>query len=123
MTGGIGAGKSEALRAFRRAGADTLCLDEVSRRLSSRGKPVNRAIVKAFGSGVLDFTGRIDRKKLGKIVFRNPRSRKKLEDATHPAILREMKKHLKNHLEKLKVTAHHVVTHVRGTTKVTGTCQ
>ncbi|MEK7745846.1 MAG: dephospho-CoA kinase, partial [Elusimicrobiota bacterium] len=64
LSGGIGAGKSEALRAFSRAGAWTLSLDEVSRRLSRPGGPVHRALVRAFGRGVLRADGSLDRPKL-----------------------------------------------------------
>lgn len=92
LTGGIGSGKSEALNAFARAGAATLSLDDISRRLSGRSKPVYRAIVRAFGRGMLDSRGRIDRKRLGARVFRSPRLLKKLENASHPPILREMRR-------------------------------
>ncbi|MFH1725704.1 MAG: dephospho-CoA kinase [Elusimicrobiota bacterium] len=95
LTGGIGTGKSEALKAFGRAGAATISLDAVAHELSRKGKPVYRAILKAFGRGFLGRAGEIDRKALGKIVFARPRLRRRLEAASHPPILREMRRRLK----------------------------
>lgn len=82
LTGGIGAGKSEALRAFARLGAATLSLDEVS-----RGPAVRRAQERLFGTA--------DRAAIARRVFADPRARRRLERATHPLILREMRRWLK----------------------------
>ena len=83
LTGGIGAGKSEVLRAFRAMGAGTLSLDEVSRLPA-----VARAAAKALGTA--------DRARLADMVFSDPRARRTLERATHPIILREMRRWLKS---------------------------
>ncbi|MEK7744264.1 MAG: dephospho-CoA kinase [Elusimicrobiota bacterium] len=95
LTGCIGSGKSEALRAFSRAGAWTLSLDEVSRRLSWRGGPVHRAILRAFGRSVLRADGSLDRARLASMVFSNPALRRRLDRAAHPPILREMRRRLR----------------------------
>ena len=50
LTGGIGGGKSEALRAFRRHGAGTLSSDESVRALYERDD-VRRAVADHFGAG------------------------------------------------------------------------
>lgn len=92
LTGGIASGKSEALKGFARAGAETVSLDSIAHELSKPGRSVYRAIVRSFGRGVLDSRGRIDRERLGADVFRNPRLRKKLERISHPPILREMRR-------------------------------
>jgi len=94
LTGGIGSGKSEALRCFARAGAATISLDAIARELSRKGRPVHRAIVRAFGRGVLAGSGELDRQALGERVFSAPRQRRRLEAASHPAIRREMRRRL-----------------------------
>ena len=94
VTGGIGTGKSEALKAFARAGAETISLDVVAHDLSRKGKPVHRALVREFGRSVLRPGGEIDRKALGAKVFARPRLRRRLEAAAHPPILREMRRRL-----------------------------
>jgi dephospho-CoA kinase len=91
LTGGLGAGKSAALSEFARLGAATVCLDQIAREQARPGRDGWKAIVRAFGRGVLDASGRIDRGALGARVFRRPADRRKLERATHPPILREMK--------------------------------
>ena len=94
LTGGLAAGKSEALRVFARCGAWTLSLDALARELSSKGACAWRAVVRAFGEGMLGPEGELDREALAQEVFRHPQRLKRLERATHPLILREMRKRL-----------------------------
>ena len=92
LTGGFGSGKSSALKDFSAFGADTMSLDAIAHKLSRKGGPCHKGIVRAFGRGVLSKSGEIDRQALGDAVFRDPRKRRRLERATHPAILREMRR-------------------------------
>jgi dephospho-CoA kinase len=91
LTGGIGAGKSEALAAFRASGAQTLCLDCVARELAGPGGPVSRAVSRAFGPRMLEPGGGLDRAAVASVAFSDARSRRRLERAAHPPILREMR--------------------------------
>lgn len=92
LTGGIGSGKSSALAEFERCGASTLSLDQIAREQSRPGRDGYKSILRAFGRGVLDGKGNIDRRKLGEFVFQNAAARRKLERATHPLILRELER-------------------------------
>ncbi|MFH2201570.1 MAG: dephospho-CoA kinase [Elusimicrobiota bacterium] len=94
LTGGIGSGKSEALKCFARAGAETLSLDDIAHELSRKGRPLHRAIVRTFGRGALDRSGAVDREALGTRVFADARQRRRLERAAHPVIRREMRRRL-----------------------------
>src|SRR3954470_6564168 len=69
ITGGIGAGKSEALYAFQKAGAATVSSDEIVHHLLRSDPDVKAAIVRELGQGVLDEEGGVDRKRVGAIVF------------------------------------------------------
>jgi dephospho-CoA kinase len=89
ITGGIGAGKSEALRAFARHGAAVLSSDEIVHRLLREDADVREAIVAALGPGVLDEAGEIDRKAVGRLVFGNPERVAWLEGLLHPRVVRE----------------------------------
>lgn len=91
LTGGIGAGKSTALKAFSELGVPTLSLDQVAREQARPGNDGWRAIKKAFPRFV-DEDGGIDRKRLGSHVFAHASARRRLERATHPSILREMER-------------------------------
>ncbi|HVC08337.1 MAG TPA: dephospho-CoA kinase [Elusimicrobiota bacterium] len=95
LTGGTGAGKTQALREFRRLGAATVSSDAVARDVVRPGRPAHRKIVAAFGKSVLGAGGRLDRRKLGQKIFSSPQLRRRLERITHPEILREMERRLK----------------------------
>lgn len=90
LTGGIGTGKSTVLAEFDRLGAATVSLDQLAREQAKPGREGYKAVVRAFGRTVLDEDGRLDRVRLGELVFKNASARRKLEKATHPTILREM---------------------------------
>jgi len=90
LTGGIGTGKSTALKAFETMGAATVSLDQIAKEQAKPGRPGYKAILKDFGSCVLKADGSIDRALLGRVVFNDKRARLGLEKATHPLILKEM---------------------------------
>jgi dephospho-CoA kinase len=89
ITGGIGAGKSEALRAFARHGAAVLSSDDVVHRLLREDAEVRRAVVAELGREVLDAEGAIDRKALAQLVFGDPERLARLERILHPRVARE----------------------------------
>lgn len=94
LTGAIGAGKSEALRAFALAGAETHSADAIAHELSRKGGAVHRAVVRALGRGVLDAGGGLDRGRIADSVFRSPAALRRLEAASHPPIRKELSRRL-----------------------------
>ena len=88
ITGGIGAGKSEALRAFARHGAATVSSDEIVHHLLRRDD-VKHAVVQRMGNGVLAPDGEIDRGALGMVVFNDPDALHWLEELLHPLVSAE----------------------------------
>jgi dephospho-CoA kinase len=88
ITGGIGAGKSEALRAFARHGAATVSSDEIVHHLLRRDE-VKRAIVARMGNGVIGPDGEIDRGALGTVVFNDRDALTWLEELLHPLVSAE----------------------------------
>lgn len=94
LTGGIGSGKSRVAAALRALGAAVISADEVARELTRPGSHVFRAVVDAFGPGVLAPDGTLDRRALGRRVFADPEARRRLEALTHPAIRDEMARRL-----------------------------
>jgi len=88
ITGGIGAGKSEALRAFARHGAATASADEIVHRLYEHDD-VKRALAERFGGSVLGDDGTIDRGRVGEIVFADRDELAWLEGLLHPRVLVE----------------------------------
>src|SRR5438094_6161818 len=79
LTGGIAAGKSEALAAFARHGAATASSDEFVHTLLSEDDAVRAAIRERWGE---DAVG--DRRRIGEIVFKDPTELEWLEQLLHP---------------------------------------
>src|SRR3954452_17115100 len=77
LTGGIGAGKSEALKALERLGAATLSTDALVHELLESGE-IRDLLVERFGERVAP-DGRIDRNAVASVVFEDPDERKWLE--------------------------------------------
>ena len=86
LTGGIGAGKSEASDYLKRLGIPVLDTDVVARELVTPGQPALDEIVAAFGSAILDSQGHLDRSALGQKVFGDSAARQRLEAILHPRI-------------------------------------
>lgn len=86
LTGGIGSGKSVVARMFREEKIPVVDADRISREVTAPGKPAHDEIVRRFGAQILLPDGRINRKKLGSIVFADPGKRVELEAITHPTI-------------------------------------
>ena len=89
ITGGIGAGKSAALDAFRAHGAATVSSDEIVHHLLAADDGVRDAIVAKLGDGALGEDGRPDRAKIGKAVFGDRALLAWLEELLHPLVSRE----------------------------------
>lgn len=87
LTGNIACGKSTVLRALQCRGAAVLDADAVAHQVMRRGNPACRAIVDAFGRGVVAPDGEIDRRALGEVVFRDPAALSRLEAIVHPPVL------------------------------------
>ena len=90
LTGGIGSGKSLVLELLRREGVPVLQTDHLGHQLLGE-KTFSSSVARKFGKGVLDAQGTIDRKKLGRIVFRQPALRLELNRLLHPEIRRRVK--------------------------------
>jgi dephospho-CoA kinase len=88
ITGGIGAGKSEALKAFARHGAATISSDAIVHRLLREDDEVKGAIVERLGADVLG-DGAIDRRKVADRVFGDREQLAWLEGLLHPRVVRE----------------------------------
>ena len=85
ITGGIGAGKSEALQAFARHGAATVSSDEIVHHLLRR-EDVRQAVVERMGNGVVAPDGEIDRGALATVVFNDRAALGWLEELLHPLV-------------------------------------
>jgi dephospho-CoA kinase len=84
LTGGIAAGKSEALKAFARLGAATLSSDAVVHELLE-SEPLRGRLAERWGPEVIA-RGGLNRAKIGEIVFADPEELGWLEEQIHPLV-------------------------------------
>ncbi len=86
LTGGIAAGKSVAAARLAALGAVLIDADVLSREVVMPGTDGLRALVEAFGDGILTDAGELDRPALGDIVFNDPAQRDCLNAIVHPRV-------------------------------------
>jgi len=85
LTGGIAAGKSEALQAFARLGAAVISTDEVVHELYRDDKELQAALRARWGDSVFA-DGEVDRAAIGRIVFADRVELLWLESELHPRV-------------------------------------
>lgn len=89
LTGGIASGKSLVASRLQELGAVLIDADILARQVVEPGTPGLNQLVEAFSPDILDQDGRLDRPKLGSIVFRDPAQREVLNGIVHPLVRRE----------------------------------
>jgi dephospho-CoA kinase len=89
ITGGIGAGKTEALKSFERHGAAVSSSDEVVHRLLAEDEEIKAAVRERLGDDVFDEDGAIVRSRVAALVFADPALLAWLEGLLHPKVARE----------------------------------
>jgi dephospho-CoA kinase len=86
LTGGIATGKSSVAQYFQMRGGLVIDADQLARSAVERGSRGLEQVTAAFGAGVLDVDGQLDRKQLSTLVFADPQQRAILEGILHPEI-------------------------------------
>jgi dephospho-CoA kinase len=85
LTGGVGSGKSTVAEMMRELGAEVVDADEATHAVYEPGNPGFNAVVREFGDDYVD-GGRIDRSRLGELVFRDEDARRRLNSIVHPLV-------------------------------------
>jgi len=85
LTGGVGSGKSTVAEMMRELGAEVVDADEATHAVYEPGSPGFDAVVREFGNAYVD-GGRIDRSRLGELVFRDDDARRRLNSIVHPLV-------------------------------------
>jgi dephospho-CoA kinase len=100
LTGGIASGKSAVAAMLREMGFPVLEADAVAHKLLEPGQTAHDEVLREFGAELVDASGKIDRAKLGAIVFADPAKLAKLNGIIHPrveeVILRKLEEWEKN---------------------------
>ena len=106
LTGSIASGKSTVSRILAKCGAPIVDADLIARAVAKRGEMGWRKIVDAFGKGVLQEDGELDRARVGEMIFRDATKRAELDGIMHPIILERMETEIatyKKHGEQIVV--------------------
>lgn len=86
LTGGIASGKTFVVGLLRDFGCHVLDADATAHQVMEPGQPAHAEIVAHFGAEILDPAGRIDRPRLGAIVFADAAERAALNAIVHPRV-------------------------------------
>jgi dephospho-CoA kinase len=90
LTGGIASGKSTVTQRFTELGVPVIDADVASRSVVEPGQPGHAQVVQRFGTGVLDANGRLDRRALRNLIFKDSSLRQALDAILHPLIRADM---------------------------------
>ncbi|MHB1845722.1 MAG: dephospho-CoA kinase [Deltaproteobacteria bacterium] len=96
LTGGIASGKSTIAQMLRDRGVPVIDADELARVVVEPGTPGLREVAERWPSCLGD-DGRLDRGRLGRLVFSNPRELLALEAILHPRIEAEAQRRAAAH--------------------------
>lgn len=94
LTGGIASGKSTAAAILRELGARVLDADAVAHELTAKGQPLYEAYVRHFGPEAVLPDGRLDRRRIGQLVFSSPAEKRWLNETSHPLIRRALQEQM-----------------------------
>lgn len=99
LTGGIACGKSLVSNEMSRLGAYVVDADIIAREVVEPDMPAWRDIKEEFGDTILKKDNTLNRKLLADIIFNDPDKRKILEEITHPRIIAEQERLVKELIE------------------------
>lgn len=99
LTGGISCGKTTVAKVFKDLGAYVIDVDSLGHYLLENDPEVYREIVRRFGTEILKDDGKIDRAKLGRIVFSDASALRTLNAIVHPPLIELTKSRVKWALE------------------------
>lgn len=89
LTGGIASGKSTVAKMFVKNGAYLIDFDKLAHKVQEPGKPAWKKVINHFGEEILQPDKKIDRVKLGDIVFADKRKLIELDKIIHPLVYQE----------------------------------
>ena len=94
LTGGIATGKTTVAAMLRELGCRVLQADKIAHQMIEPDGAAYGEVIQEFGRGILTADGLVDRKKLGAIVFAEPRRLARLNAIVHPLVLAEQTRQL-----------------------------
>jgi dephospho-CoA kinase len=97
LTGGIASGKTTVAGFLAELGAFVVDADRVAHELLAPEGGAHAELISRFGSEILDSSGKIDRRRLGRIVFSDPEALADLNRIMHPKVRQEAERRFADH--------------------------
>ena len=95
LTGGIGSGKTEVGKIFETIGAKLIKADLIARELIDSNKSIRSQIEKTFGKDIYLSSSKLDRQKVGKLIFANRNLQEQLNRIVHPHVINQIDAEIK----------------------------
>lgn len=102
ITGGIGSGKTEVAKVFKKLGAKIISGDEIGKDVVEKNQIIMKRLVKTFGKVILTKNSKLNRRKLGEIAFSTAEGKNKLNRIIHPYLLSSLRKKIKEYRKRKK---------------------
>lgn len=96
LTGGIATGKSTVSRFLMDKGYSLIDADKIARKVVDINEPAYLEVIDKFGLGILKDDKSIDRKALGRIIFKDEDARDSLNNIIHPYVFKTIKSEIIN---------------------------
>jgi dephospho-CoA kinase len=90
LTGGIGSGKTTVAALFAQKGAFIIDTDVIAREVVQPPSPLLEMLHAEFGAAIIGSDGQLDRNALARIIFNDEAKRARLNELTHPEILKRV---------------------------------
>ena len=90
LTGGIGSGKSTAVKIFKELGIDSIDADDVAKNILDSNKNARKLFIEEFGDKYILKNHKINRDLLRENIFNDKSKIKKLESIIHPIVREEI---------------------------------
>ena len=96
LTGGIGSGKSELSRFFKKWGAYIFDADKEAKNIIDTNDAAQKEIIAEFDTNILNVENKIDKKKLARVAFQDENHQLRLNSIMHPYVFQEIDKQIDN---------------------------
>lgn len=100
LTGGIATGKSTVAQILEQHGIPVADADQLARDALAPGSPIRERVLQRYGASIQTQAGDLDRRRLGQIVFADPRERLWLEEQIHPFVKTQLRYFLQEETSK-----------------------
>lgn len=100
LTGIFGSGKSTVSSIFKKYGIDVISCDEIVHNLLEE-ENIKKKVASIFGKDILK-NGKIDKKQISEIIFKNKHKKKQLENLIHPLVFKKIDEEINKKVDRIK---------------------